>query len=118
MILALSFVKMKKRLYACILFLLFPFLLFGEEPDTMIVSCDTLSSIQDKPIRTRKNTIFRRIGKAFTKVFKGFNEIDTNYIEPQHYNYTVMLQNTHTYETYKLKSKFLSLQKLLSESHC
>ena len=105
MILALSFVKMKKRLYACILFLLFPFLLFGEEPDTMIVSCDTLSSIQDKPIRSRKNTIFRRIGKAFTKVFKGFNEIDTNYIEPQHYNYTVMLQNTHTYETYKLKSK-------------
>ena len=77
MILALSFVKMKKRLYACILFLLFPFLLFGEEPDTMIVSCDTLSSIQDKPIRSRKNTIFRRIGKAFTKVFTsqtGYNK--------------------------------------------
>jgi len=53
----------------------------------------------------KKNTVFRRIGKAFTKVFKGFNEIDTAYIEPQHYNYTLMLQNTNTYEMYRLESK-------------
>lgn len=53
----------------------------------------------------KKNTVFRRVGKAFTKVFKGFNEVDTNYIEPQHYNYTVMLQNTNTYEIYRLESK-------------
>lgn len=53
----------------------------------------------------KKNTVFRRIGRVFTKIFKGFNEIDTNYIEPQHYNYTVMLQNTNTYEAYKIKSK-------------
>lgn len=53
----------------------------------------------------KRNTVFRRIGKAFTKVFKGFNEVDTNYIEPQHYNYTLMLQNTNTYEIYKLESK-------------
>lgn len=53
----------------------------------------------------KKNTVFRRIGKAFTKVFKGFNEVDTGYIEPQHYNYTLMLQNTNTYEIYKLESK-------------
>lgn len=53
----------------------------------------------------KKNTVFRRIGKAFTKVFKGFNEVDTSYIEPQHYNYTLMLQNTNTYEIYRLESK-------------
>ena len=53
----------------------------------------------------KKNTVFRRIGKVFTKIFKGFNEIDTAYIEPQHYNYTLMLQNTNTYEIYKLRSK-------------
>lgn len=53
----------------------------------------------------KKNTIFRRIGKVFTKIFKGFNDIDENYIEPQRYNYTVMLQNTNTYEIYELKSK-------------
>lgn len=53
----------------------------------------------------KKTDIFHSIGKAFTKVFRGFNDIDTNYIEPQHYNYTVMLQNTNTYEAYKIKSK-------------
>lgn len=55
--------------------------------------------------KVNKNTIFRRIGDAFTKVFKGFNTIDRRYIEPQHYNYTLMLQNTNTYEIYKLSSK-------------
>lgn len=55
--------------------------------------------------KAKKNTVFRRIGRAFTKVFKGFNTIDKDYIEPQHYNYTLMLQNTNTYEIYKLRSK-------------
>lgn len=55
--------------------------------------------------KERRNTIFRRIGRAFTSVFKDFNAIDTNYITPQLYNYTVMLQNTNTYEIYELKSK-------------
>lgn len=55
--------------------------------------------------KEKKNTIFRRIGAAFTTVFKDFNSIDTNYIERQHYNYTLMLQNTNTYEMYRLESK-------------
>lgn len=58
-----------------------------------------------QPVKMKKNTVFRRIGRAFTKVFKGFNEIDRQYIEPQHYNYTLMIQNTNTYEMYKLSSK-------------
>src|SRR3712207_7977707 len=33
---------------------------------------------------------------------KDFSRVDTNYIEPQHYNFTVMLQNTNTYEVYRL----------------
>ena len=56
-------------------------------------------------VRVKKNTIFRRIGRAFTKVFKDFNDPDTNYIVPQKYNYTFMVQNTNTYEIYKIKSK-------------
>lgn len=52
-----------------------------------------------------KPAFLKRVGRTFTKIFKHFNDIDTNYIEPQHYNYTVMLQNTNTYETYKIKSK-------------
>lgn len=39
------------------------------------------------------------------KIDKKLNDIDTTYIEPQHYNFTVMLQNTTTYEVYRLRSK-------------
>ncbi len=61
---------------------------------------------KDSVIRSRhKKTIFHRIGDVFTKFFREFDHIDTNYIEPQHYNYTVMLQNTFTYERYRLSSK-------------
>ena len=66
----------------------------GVETDTVVVV---------KP--QKRKTVFRRIGKVFTRWFKHFNDIDTNYIEPQHYNYTVMMQNTNTYEIYTLESK-------------
>lgn len=36
---------------------------------------------------------------------KEFSRIDTDYIEPQHYNFAVMLQNTNTYEVYHLRNK-------------
>lgn len=35
---------------------------------------------------------------------RGFSAIDTNYIEPQHYNFTVMLQSTFNYDIYRLRS--------------
>lgn len=41
---------------------------------------------------------------SFRKTIRGFSKIDTNYIEPQHYNYTVMLQSTSTYDIYRLRS--------------
>lgn len=53
----------------------------------------------------KRNTVFRRVGRLFTSVFREFNHVDTNYIERQHYNYAVMLQHTTTYETYQLKSR-------------
>ena len=45
----------------------------------------------------RKLSLLRRI-------VRGFDRLDTNYIEPQHYIYTVMLQATHTYDLYTLSS--------------
>lgn len=38
------------------------------------------------------------------KFVKGFSQVDTNYIEPQRYNFTVMLQNTNTLERYTLRN--------------
>lgn len=60
----------------------------------------------DSLVRARhKKTFFHRVGRTFTKFFHEFDNIDTTYIEPQHYNYTVMLQNTNTYEEYTLLNK-------------
>lgn len=54
---------------------------------------DTTSRWYQRQLHKAKNTLYR------------FNDIDSNYIEPQHYNFTVMLQNTNTYEVYRLNNK-------------
>ncbi len=57
------------------------------------------------PHTPRKKTFFHQVGDVFTRFFREFNNTDTAYIEPQRYNYTVMLQNTNTYEVYTLYNK-------------
>lgn len=43
--------------------------------------------------------------ESIKKTVRGFSKVDTNYIEPQKYNFTVMLQNTNNYEVYRMKSR-------------
>lgn len=38
------------------------------------------------------------------RTLEGFTYIDTNYVEPQHYNWSVMLQGTYNYDIYRLSS--------------
>ena len=38
------------------------------------------------------------------RTVRGFDRLDTNYIEPQHYIFTVMLQGTYAYDHYSLSS--------------
>ncbi len=60
----------------------------------------------DSLVRARhKKTFFHRVGQVFTKFFREFDNTDSAYIEPQHFNYTVMLQNTNTYEEYTLRNR-------------
>lgn len=40
----------------------------------------------------------------FRRTVRGFSAIDTNYIEPQHYDFTVMFQSTYTYDIYRLSN--------------
>ena len=76
------------------------------------------SNSPDSLIREKhKKTFFHRVGDVFTKFFREFNVTDSSYIEPQHYNYTVMLQNTNTYEEYTLSSKKASVYLLLLIQH-
>lgn len=39
------------------------------------------------------------------RTIRGFSYIDTNYVEPQHYNWSVMAQATYNYDYYRLSSK-------------
>ena len=49
--------------------------------------------------------LLRKVGASLAGFAKEFTRIDSSYIEPQHYNLTVMLQNTNSYERYRLRSK-------------
>lgn len=53
--------------------------------------------------QSRKPFGKRLIGSLYGFV-KNFSQVDTNYIEPQRYNYTLMLQNTNTYELYRIST--------------
>ncbi|MCR5131108.1 MAG: DUF4421 domain-containing protein [Prevotella sp.] len=57
---------------------------------------------QKKHKKTREEMSFW--DKVYEEV-KKFSRVDKRYIEPQHYNYTVMLQNTNTYESYTISDK-------------
>jgi len=92
--------------------LLLPFLLLSSLPLSAQETLDTLKSLPpqetlevtattDEPVapasQPRKLSLMRRI-------IRGFDRIDTAYIEPQHYVFTVMLQATHAYDIYRLSS--------------
>ena len=57
-------------------------------------------SLQAEP---RDSTSSSKLG-PIRKTVRGFSAIDTNYIEPQHYNYALMVQTTYNYDMYWLKS--------------
>lgn len=38
------------------------------------------------------------------RVIRSFSAVDTNYVEPQHYNFTIMLQSTFNYDIYHIRS--------------
>lgn len=90
----------------------------GAMPDTVIVSrimydSLTIDSIAMQGITYHHPTEdiindnqqrFRPVKTNFVKFFERFSKIDTTYIEPQKYNYAFMVQNTNTYEVYRLSN--------------
>lgn len=75
----------------------------GRDSDTNQATEEPNATLTDLPEETTKRQNKQELSKI-RKTIRGFSSIDTNYIEPQHYNYTVMLQSTATYEVYTLKS--------------
>ncbi len=60
---------------------------------------DAQDSIAGKP------TLPKRVINGVTSVLREFNNIDTAYIEPQHYRFSAMMQSTYMFEWYRIKSK-------------
>ena len=65
----------------------------------------SLISAQEKTDSVKHKSFIKGLAHTAINVIKAFNDYDTSYIEPQHYNYALMFQNTLNYERYELNSK-------------
>ena len=73
--------------------------------DTLATTADSDTIVRSEiSERTKREPFFKRLMKSTYKVVKNFSRVDTNYIEPQKYNFTFMMQNTNTYESYTISS--------------
>ena len=73
----------------------------GKDSSGPFLSSDTVANPRTGfPAAVQQRTV-----EFFQGELRKFNDIDTTYIEPQHYNFAVMLQNTNTYEIYSLRSE-------------
>lgn len=80
---------------------LLPFMLLTSQTAVSQTVEEHVDSIQSEAVQAKPGA-FKRLGHRLYEFVKDFSRVDTNYVEPQHYNYTVMLQNTNTYEMYRL----------------
>ena len=53
----------------------------------------------------KKRGLLRSIGRGAMNIIKEFNNVDTSYIEPQHYKFTATVMGTYNFESYTIKSK-------------
>lgn len=89
-----------KRLPLTLLLLLLSVLAIGQAADSLRPSVRWMRADSVK-----HRSFFGKVGRVVKGFVRGFNDIDTAYIEPQAYNFTAMLQNTNTYEVYRLSGK-------------
>ena len=72
----------------------------GEPP----VRDSLLHSQEKETVPSASGKEKRGIIDALYQFVKKFSQLDTNYVEPQKYNFEAMLQNTNTYEAYALST--------------
>ncbi len=83
---------MLKAFFASFFFFAFGITAKSEMADTTIVQ------------RPAKPSLLKRMANGVKCFVNNFGDVDTTYIEPQKYVYTVMAQNTYTYELYRVKT--------------
>lgn len=89
-----------------ILLLLVTLLLLAATPLEVVAreGVCTPDSVSTDSVKPRKRSFFGKIGSGIISFFEEFSNFDTTYIEPQHYNYAAMLQNTNTQEVYRISN--------------
>lgn len=68
-------------------------------PDAYCINEITLDTADIK-----RPSFLKRVGHTISDFVKEFNNVDTNFVEPQHFKFQVMLQNTNTFDRYTLKA--------------
>lgn len=71
-------------------------------PDSLLLPDSTANAVKAAVEHANKMSWLRR-------TVRGFSYIDTNYVEPQLYDFTVMVQMTHTYDIYQLRTREQSI---------
>ena len=69
----------------------------------LLLLCSLVSFSQPEDSLTAEQPKEREMS-WLRRTIRGFSYIDTNYVEPQHYNWSVMLQGTYNYDYYRLSS--------------
>ncbi|SNU04770.1 protein of unknown function [Prevotellaceae bacterium MN60] len=69
----------------------------------MILWVTTLNVLAGDTLQVEQEQPKEKLG-WLRRVIRGFSYVDENYVEPQHYNWSVMLQATHTYDYYRLST--------------
>ena len=70
----------------------------------MFVLMPAMMSAENDSITVKKN-FWKKTWDGALSVVKEFNNVDTAYIEPQHYKFTTTLMSTYFFEAYSIRSK-------------
>lgn len=69
-----------------------------------LLACSAALAVTEHADTLKQRTTDASGYQEMKRIVRGFDWIDTTYIEPQHHNFTVMLQATNTYDRYSLSA--------------
>lgn len=65
----------------------------------LLPTCRTVAQASADSTHEERRSFFSKVAAPFVDFF---SEVDTDYIEPNHYNFQAMMQNRYSYEVYRL----------------
>ena len=71
----------------------------------MLLFLPTLLPAENDSIPVRQ-TFWKKTWDGALNIVKEFNNVDTAFIEPQHYKFTTTLMSTYSFESYSIRSKY------------